>query len=79
MKDVSSGGTEDSDTDALSDRELDVLVLVAQGYSNQDIAEQLTVSVATVRFHVTNIFTKLQVENRTQAALYAIKAGLVKI
>jgi NarL family two-component system response regulator LiaR len=80
MKDVSSsGGEEDSDKEALSDRELDVLILLAQGLSNQDIADQLTVSVATVRFHVTNIFNKLQVENRTQAALHAIREGLVKI
>jgi len=79
MKDVSSGGSEESDKDALSDRELDVLILLAQGLSNQDIADRLMVSVATVRFHVTNIFNKLQVENRTQAALYAIREGLVKI
>jgi NarL family two-component system response regulator LiaR len=79
MKDVSSGREEDSGKDLLSERELDVLILIAQGLSNQDIAEKLTVSVATVRFHVTNILTKLQLENRTQAALFAVREGLIDL
>ena len=79
MKDVSSGSEEDSGKDLLSERELDVLILIAQGLSNQDIAEKLTVSVATVRFHVTNILTKLQLENRTQAALFAVREGLIDL
>jgi NarL family two-component system response regulator LiaR len=63
----------------LTDREKDVLKLIAQGLSDKDIANQLTVSKATVRYHVTNILTKLHLENRTQAALYAIREGYVSI
>ena len=48
-------------------RELEVLTLVAAGYSNQDIAEQLIVSVGTVRWHLKNIYSKLDVHSRTQA------------
>ena len=68
-----------SPIDKLTDREKDVLRLIAQGLSDKDIAGQLTVSKATVRFHVTNILTKLHLENRTQAALYAIREGYVSI
>ena len=63
----------------LTEREKEVLVLVAQGSSNQEIAKELTISIATVRFHVTNILTKLHLENRTQAALYAIREGLITL
>lgn len=62
----------------VSQREMDVLLLIAQGKSNQDIAEALFISVKTVKFHVTNILSKLGVEDRTQAAIYAYKHGLVK-
>ena len=79
MKDVSSSEHEGNPGDSLTSRETDVLLWVAKGLSNQEIAEKLTVSVATVRFHVTNILAKLQLENRTQAALYAIREGLVDI
>ena len=68
-----------SPTVHLTDREKDVLILIAQGLSDKDIANQLTVSKATVRYHVTNILTKLHLENRTQAALYAIREGYVSI
>lgn len=63
----------------LTDREVDVLRLIAQGLSDKDIADQLSVSKATVRYHVTNILAKLNLENRTQAALYAIRKGYVSI
>jgi NarL family two-component system response regulator LiaR len=79
MRDVSSAGKEKNKEETLTAREIDVLILVAQGFSNQEIAEKLTISVATVRFHVTNILTKLHLENRTQAALYAIREGLIDI
>jgi NarL family two-component system response regulator LiaR len=68
-----------SPAEKLTDREMDVLSLIAQGLSDKDIASQLTVSKATVRYHVTNILTKLHLENRTQAALYAIREGYVSI
>ena len=57
--------------DELTNRELDVLRLIGQGYSNQAIAEELVITLKTVKTHVSNIFTKLEVEDRTQAAIYA--------
>ena len=55
----------------LSERELDVLRLIAAGLSNQDIAERLVISVMTVKKHVNHIFGKLSVESRTQAIVHA--------
>ena len=66
-------------TDPLSDRELDVLRLIARGMSNHDIADTLTVGEATVRSHVSSILRKLQLASRTQAALYALREGLVAL
>ena len=63
----------------LTERELDVLKLLAQGLSDEEIATELVISKATVRFHVTNVFQKLQLKSRTQAALYAIREGYVTI
>ncbi|SDS22059.1 two component transcriptional regulator, LuxR family [Paenibacillaceae bacterium GAS479] len=60
----------------LTEREMDVLMLVAQGLSNQDIADKLFISIKTVKFHVTNVLNKLGVEDRTQAAIYAHKHDL---
>lgn len=62
----------------LTERELDVLRLLAQGDGDRDIAEKLFVSERTVHFHVGNILSKLHLANRTQAALYAIRKGLAK-
>jgi RNA polymerase sigma factor (sigma-70 family) len=61
----------------LSEREREVLVLLAQGQSNKDIAERLVITEGTVKNHVSNILAKLQAENRTQAADIARKRGLV--
>ena len=61
----------------LSSRELDVLHELAHGRSNEEIAEALFISVNTVRSHVRKILTKLQLENRTQAAIYAYETGLM--
>ncbi len=63
--------------DTLTERELFVLRLVASGATNQDIAEKLSISINTVKSHLKNILSKLQLENRTQAATYAIQHGLV--
>ena len=68
-----------SGIEALTDREVEVLCLVAQGQSNRDIAEELTISEATVRTHVSNILGKLELCSRTQAALYALKKGLASL
>lgn len=61
----------------LSDRENDVLYWLVQGASNDEIAKQLYISVATVKVHLTNIFLKLQVTSRTQAIVAAIKMNLI--
>lgn len=63
----------------LTARELEILKLVAQGLTNQDIAEKLTVSERTVRTHVSNILSKLHLANRTQAALYALREGIAPL
>jgi len=62
----------------LTEREMDVLKLVARGLSNQEIAEELFIGIKTVKFHVTNIFAKLGVDDRTQAAIYAHKHGVAE-
>ncbi|MEF2243624.1 MULTISPECIES: response regulator transcription factor [unclassified Paenibacillus] len=64
--------------DDLTDREMDVLKRLARGMSNQEIADELFIGVKTVKFHITNIFNKLQVEDRTQAAIYAHKQGIAE-
>ncbi|MBO8128025.1 MAG: response regulator transcription factor [Peptococcaceae bacterium] len=63
--------------DGLTEREVEVLKLVAQGLSNKEIAAKLFISEKTVKNHLTNIFSKIDVGDRTQAALYAIKRKLV--
>ncbi|MDI9549587.1 MAG: response regulator transcription factor [Chloroflexota bacterium] len=62
--------------EALTARELAVLRIIAQGMSNQEIADELMVSEATVRAHVSRILGKLHLASRTQAALYAVREGL---
>jgi NarL family two-component system response regulator LiaR len=63
----------------LTEREVDVLKLVAQGLSNQEIADRLVLSERTVGTHVGNILAKLHLANRTQAALYALREGLTTL
>jgi NarL family two-component system response regulator LiaR len=63
----------------LTEREVEVLRLVARGQSNQEIADQLVISEATVRTHVSNILSKLQLASRTQAALHALREGLASL
>jgi len=65
--------------DPLTEREVDVLELVAQGLSNQEIADRLIISEWTVRTHVRNILGKLHLANRTQATLYALREGLAEL
>jgi NarL family two-component system response regulator LiaR len=65
--------------DPLSEREMEVLRLLAQGKSNREIAEQLVIAELTVRTHVSNILGKLHLASRTQAALFALKEGLASL
>lgn len=62
----------------LTEREHEILELIAQGLSNPEIAERLTISLKTVRNHVSNIFNKMQVTDRVQAAIRAREAGMGK-
>jgi DNA-binding NarL/FixJ family response regulator len=63
-------------TDKLTEREVEVLRLIAHGFSNSEIANRLHLSEGTVRNHVSSIFSKLEVSDRTQAAIIAIRHGL---
>jgi NarL family two-component system response regulator LiaR len=65
--------------DPLTERELDVLRLIAQGHSNREIAGHLVITEMTVRTHVSNILSKLHLASRTQAALYALREGLASL
>jgi DNA-binding NarL/FixJ family response regulator len=62
----------------LTKRETDVLLLLAQGFTNKEIAKNLGISESTVQNHVHNIYCELNIKNRTQAAIYVIQAGLSK-
>jgi NarL family two-component system response regulator LiaR len=67
------------DTDQLTERQIEVLQLVAQGQSNREISNMLMISEATVRTHVSHILSKLNLCSRTQAALYALREGLATL
>jgi NarL family two-component system response regulator LiaR len=62
----------------LTDREMEVLTLIARGYPNQKIADELVISIGTVKGHVSNILNKLHLADRTQAAVYAWQEGIVR-
>jgi NarL family two-component system response regulator LiaR len=62
----------------LSEREREVLRLIAEGMNNQQIAEQLVISEGTVKSHVSNLLSKLHLADRTQAAVFAWREGLVR-
>jgi NarL family two-component system response regulator LiaR len=71
--------TQEPTRDPLTEREVDVLRLIAQGCSNREIADQLVIAELTVRTHVSNILGKLHLASRTQAALYALREGLASL
>jgi len=62
----------------LTSREVEVLTLIARGFTNQKIAEELVISIGTVKGHVSNILSKLHLADRTQAAVYAWQEGIVR-
>jgi DNA-binding NarL/FixJ family response regulator len=77
--DVPRGDQPPSLYEDLTQRELEVLQLAAEGRSNKEIAAALVISEKTVKNHVANIFSKLQVNDRTQAILYALRTGLATL
>ena len=79
LDELSGASKSPEPVDPLTPREVEVLRLVAQGRENCDIAEELVISEATVRTHVSNIMSKLHLANRTQAALYALREGLASL
>jgi NarL family two-component system response regulator LiaR len=79
LAEISGPSSQPPTPDPLTERELEVLKLVARGLNNQEIAETLVISVATVYTHVSNILAKLHLASRTQAALYALREGLASL
>ena len=79
LQEISRPPTRPLAPEPLTEREVEVLRVIAQGKSNQEIAEELVISEATVRTHVSNILSKLHLASRTQAALYALREGLASL
>ena len=77
MQELGQAGASPSPIELLTEREIEVLKLVARGLTNQEIADKLVVSKRTVDSHINSILAKLRMTNRTQAALYALREGLV--
>ncbi len=79
LQELAGEGQQDPASGSLSPREIDVLRLVAQGWTNREVAERLGIGEATVRTHVSSILSKLNLGTRTQAALYALREGLASL
>jgi NarL family two-component system response regulator LiaR len=79
LQELSPSSSESQDGEALTPREVQVLQLVAQGQSNRQIGEELSISEATVRTHMSKILGKLNLGSRTQAALYALREGIATL
>jgi two-component system, NarL family, response regulator LiaR len=78
MDEFAAGRTAEPNLDGLTDREREVLTLIARGLPNKLIARELSISEKTVKTHVSSILGKLGLTDRTQAALYAVRSGLVE-
>lgn len=79
LTEISAPSQAPPSSEPLTNREMEVLQLIAHGLSNQEIAETLVISVATVYTHVSNILSKLHLASRTQAALYALRQGYTSL
>ena len=79
LRSRSSDNSADLNPQVLTERELEILCLLARGFNNQKISDELVISLKTVKAHVSNIFQKLNVNSRTQAAIYALRHRLVSI
>lgn len=78
MAELSSGGATNAELARLTEREVEVLRLIAKGRANKEIARDLVLSEKTVKTHVSNILQKLHLSDRTQAALFAVRQHLVE-
>ena len=76
MQDIQNQDGQIVQAPSLTEREIEILQQVALGKTNQEIADELVLSERTVRTHITNILAKLQLTNRTQAALFALREGI---
>jgi len=79
LKEISRPSNQPLTPDPLTEREEEVLRLVAKGLSNQDIADQMVIAEVTVRTHVSHILSKLHLANRVQATLYALREGMASL
>ncbi|NIM92256.1 MAG: response regulator [Anaerolineales bacterium] len=79
LQEISHPSDKELSPDPLTEREVEILQYIAKGKSNREIAEELVLSEATVRTHVSNILGKLRLASRTQAALYALRKGLAPL
>jgi len=79
MKEIMEHPVEESTPESLTAREVEVLHLLSKGLSNDEIAEQLTISEVTVRTHISHLLSKLHLSNRVQATLYALRKGIASI
>jgi DNA-binding NarL/FixJ family response regulator len=76
---LSRSGAQGADQTSLSEREVEVLRLMANGSANKQIASELSITESTVKTHVANIFQKLEVNHRTEAVTKAMTKGIIKL
>lgn len=79
MREINQTTSPPDDSEPLTERELEVLRLIARGLTNQEIALELNVSERTITTHISNILDKLHLANRTQATLYALRKGIASL